>query len=119
MIDVRPTHSELVAALVKPGEAIIDTLTPEKADLLHMALGVAGEAGELVDAIKKFAIYNKDLDRENVKEELGDLLFYMRRIMQRMGLDIEDVEQANIEKLLIRYKGIMYSDKAAQERADK
>lgn len=38
-----------------------------------MATGVSGEAGELLDAVKKSVVYKKPLDRENVVEELGDL----------------------------------------------
>ena len=43
---------------------------------LHMKLGSAGEAGELLDALKKNLIYGKELDTANVVEELGDSLFY-------------------------------------------
>jgi hypothetical protein len=45
--------------------------------LLHMGLGVIGEWGELVDAIKKSAIYGKPLDTVNLTEEVGDVTWYM------------------------------------------
>jgi hypothetical protein len=45
-------YDEMTAALSKAGSDIINELSPEKADLLHMAVGVAGEAGELLDAVK-------------------------------------------------------------------
>lgn len=48
----------------------------DEAGLLHAAVGVAGECGELLDALKKTWVYNKPLDRENVVEELGDIGFY-------------------------------------------
>ncbi len=86
--------------------------------LLHSAVGMAGEAGELLDAIKKNWIYNKDLDVKNIKEELGDLLFYFQAMLIEFNWDFNDIMQANIEKLNKRYKN-GYSDKAAQERADK
>lgn len=108
----------MVAKLVKPGEDILATLTPEKVDLWHMSTGVGGEAGELVDAIKKYVVYNKALDRANVIEELGDLEFYMERIRQNIGVTREQTLAACIDKLGVRYKD-GYSDKAAQERADK
>lgn len=110
--------SEMVASLAKPGADIIASLTPEKADLLHMAVGVSGESGELLDAVKKYVVYNKDLDRENVKEELGDIYFYLDRIHQVTGISREDAIRACIDKLRVRYAN-GYSDKAAQERADK
>lgn len=113
------THSELVSALVKPGEDIVESLTPKHADLWHMGTGVAGEAGELLDAIKRVSIYNKEIDRENVIEELGDLEFFMEGIRQNLGISREETIQANIDKLSVRYNGLKYSDSAAQKRADK
>ncbi|MDR8289695.1 nucleotide pyrophosphohydrolase, partial [Acinetobacter baumannii] len=44
--------SEMVTALVKKGQDILNDMTPEQADLLHMGVGVSGESGELLDAIK-------------------------------------------------------------------
>lgn len=111
-------HDEMVAALVKPGEKIIESLTPVKAHLLHMSVGISGEAGELLDAIKKHVVYNKEVDRENVIEELGDLEFYMEGLRQGLGITREETIAHNISKLGVRYAG-GYSDKAAQERADK
>lgn len=109
---------EMVAALIKPGEDILSSLTPEKVNLWHLATGVAGEAGELLDAIKKHVVYNKELDRANVIEELGDLIFYMEGLMQALDLEGSEIIQANIDKLSVRYaQG--YSDRAAQDRADK
>lgn len=109
---------DMVRALIKPGADILASLTPEGVNLWHLATGIAGESGELVDAVKKAAIYNKPLDRANVVEELGDLRFYMEGLMQALDITEEEVIQGNIAKLSVRYaKG--YSDKAAQERADK
>jgi len=111
-------HSDLVANLAKPGKDIIETLTVDKVELLHMAVGIAGEAGELLDAIKKHVFYNKKIDIDNVIEELGDLEFYMEGLRQNLILTRFSTLRCNIDKLTIRYeKG--YSDKAAQARADK
>jgi NTP pyrophosphatase (non-canonical NTP hydrolase) len=112
------THPELVKALKKPGQEILDTLTPEKCDLLHMAIGLSGEAGELLDAVKKHVIYNQSLDISNVIEELGDLEFFMEGIRQVLRLKREDILFDNVNKLSIRY-GSKYSDAAAKERKDK
>jgi NTP pyrophosphatase (non-canonical NTP hydrolase) len=83
-----------------------------------MAMGVSGEAGELLDAIKKSAIYRKPLDIANVIEELGDLEFYMEGIRQSLGITRRECLDANIAKLICRY-GDHYSDEAANARADK
>lgn len=113
------THPELVKALAKPGADIAYQLTPLNAHLIHMAVGVCGEAGELIDAVKKAAIYNKPIDRANVIEELGDLEFYMEGLRQGLGITREETIEANIAKLSVRYSALTYSDEAAQARADK
>lgn len=112
-------YADVVRALKKKGEDIIATLTPEKADMWHMASAITGEGGELFDAVKKHVVYNKPLDRENVVEELGDLEFYMEGLRQRIGITREETLLHNAEKLAVRYRGLQYSDEAAQDRADK
>lgn len=86
---------------------------------LHAALGVAGEAGELADAIKKEHIYNKPTDRTNIVEELGDLRFHIQAVQQLYGISEQEVLQQNANKLCVRYKSLRYSDEAAISRADK
>ena len=111
-------HAGIVQALSKDGGEIIKSLTPQAAHLWHMASALCGEAGELFDAIKKSVIYEKDLDVENVVEELGDMEFYMEGI--RSSLEITRLESLahNILKLDKRY-GEEYTNQSAQERADK
>jgi len=86
---------------------------------LHAALGVCGEAGELADAIKKEIIYEKEPDRANIVEELGDLRFYIQSVMLLYGISEQEVLQTNADKLGKRYVGLKYSDQAAIDRADK
>lgn len=111
--------SDMVKQLAKDGQHIIDSLTPLKAHALHMAVGVSGESGELLDAVKKYVVYGKSLDRKNVIEELGDLEFYMEGLRQGFDITREETIVANIAKLGIRYKGFEYTNEAAIERADK
>lgn len=111
--------SNMTEALAKPGQDIIDSLTPEKADILHMAVGISGEAGELLDCIKKMVIYNKPLDRKNAVEELGDIEFYMNRLRKVLDITREETIEANIAKLSVRYSSGAFSDSQAQQRADK
>lgn len=112
------THSQLVRALAKSGADILAGQTPAQAHLLHMGVGVCGEAGELIDAIKKHVVYRKPLDIPNIVEELGDLEFYLEGIRQALGLDRDVILTRNIEKLTLRY-GARYSDAAAVKRKDK
>lgn len=112
------THPELVEKLVKHPSQILFGLNLRGVSLIHMCIGVSGEAGELLDAIKKHTIYGRDLDLGNVIEELGDLEFYMEGLRQELGLSRKEILEANIVKLQKRYAD-GYSDKAAHERADK
>jgi NTP pyrophosphatase (non-canonical NTP hydrolase) len=116
-------HKLMVTALVKPGSDILASLTPKKCNILHMAVGISGESGELLDAVKKAVVYNKTLDRQNVIEELGDLEFYMEGLRQELDISREQTLEANIYKLLssdkARYKLGTYTDAQAQDRADK
>lgn len=86
---------------------------------MHAAVGIAGEAGELLDAVKKVWAYGKPIDLENAIEELGDIEFYMEALRQQIGVIREQVLQANQEKLAKRYPGLRYSDSLAQRRLDK
>lgn len=86
--------------------------------LMHAAIGISGEAGEVLDAIKKHWVYGKPLDRANVIEELGDIEFYMQALRAELGVSRDEVIQANREKLLKRYPA-GYTDQQAIARADK
>lgn len=110
---------DMVTNLAKSGDIIAEEITGEKAHLLHMAVGIAGEAGELLDAIKKHVVYGKELDVDNVIEELGDLEFYMEGLRQGAGITREQVIEHNIKKLSKRYADGGYSDEQANDRADK
>jgi len=114
----RPTHPELVTALAKNGHAILASLSATDAHAIHMVIGISGEAGELLDAVKKAAIYRKPLDIENVIEELGDIEFSLEGLRQGYGITRQQTLEANITKLQKRYGG-RYSDQAAQLRTDK
>lgn len=113
-------YEDMVQALVKPGLDIIANLSPGRANELHMAVGVSGEAGELLDAVKRHVIYGKPLDRDNVIEELGDLEFYMQGLRAELGITRDETLQANKRKLLgKRYTSGTYTDAQAIARADK
>lgn len=112
-------HDELVRALAKDGSTIAQEMTGKDAHIMHMAIGISGEAVELLDAVKKRVIYRKDLDLLNVIEELGDIEFYLEGLRQGLGITREICLEMNIQKLEKRYIGLQYTDEAAQERKDK
>jgi NTP pyrophosphatase (non-canonical NTP hydrolase) len=111
-------YSKFVKSRTKPSSDVVKTFNASKAALVHAVLGVSGEAGELLDAIKKVVIYDKELDIDNIVEELGDIEFYMELLRQELGLTREFIILKNISKLEKRYP-TKYSDKDALERKDK
>jgi NTP pyrophosphatase (non-canonical NTP hydrolase) len=66
--------------------------------LTIMALGLAGEAGEVLEKIKKL-VRDSTYDRDALKKELGDILFYWARICRYFGFQPSEVIGANIDKL--------------------
>ena len=83
--------------------------------LLHGSCGIATEAGELLDALKKHIFYGKEIDTVNVVEEVGDLMWYCAIILDELGVEFEDVMEKNINKLKARY-GEKFSETSANTR---
>lgn len=86
--------------------------------LLHASLGVSTESGEFVDSVKRALFYGTKLDIGNVKEELGDLLWYVSLALSAIGSSFEEVMEENVRKLRRRYED-GFSREAAVARADK
>jgi len=74
-------------------------------DLAYLALGLNGEAGEVAEHIKKRLRHGKEIDRDAIKHELGDLLWYAAVMAHELGFSLEDVAADNIAKLRARYPG--------------
>lgn len=83
--------------------------------LNHAVVGLAGEVGELAGAVEGWVYYGKDLDVKNVKEELGDLCWYIAEACNALGISLSNVMEANILKLQVRYPE-KYTDDAAANR---
>lgn len=130
------------------GIEVLERYTDVDWNDLHVTMGLVGEVGEKVDAIKKLFIYRKADDEakaapliENIHEELGDLAFYLcdfeknnpgygrellklaKELATYFDISWEWVLKGNIIKLTDpekgRYRAGAYSDAAAQERHDK
>ena len=79
------------------------------------AMGLAGEAGEVVDYLKKVLYHGKPLNREKLKDELGDVLWYLSEVYSTFSIRLEDVAVGNIEKLRKRYpNGFTAADSEAR-----
>jgi NTP pyrophosphatase (non-canonical NTP hydrolase) len=90
-----------------------DLLLPVR--LNHAVLGMAGEVGELAGALEKWLYYGRALDRENLIEEMGDLLWYVAQLCNAIAVDMSTVMEANIAKLRARYPE-KYSDSSSANR---
>lgn len=82
-------YKAFVQSKLKPGKDIVDSLNDAKAHALHMAIGIAGEGIEYLEAC------DND-DEDNIKEELGDLLFYCQGLRLLFPTSILDGRFDNI-----------------------
>lgn len=85
--------------------------------LTCMALGIAGEAGEVADYVKKVVGHRHPLDREKMAKELGDVLWYLAVLAERFGYSLDQVAQMNVDKLRRRYPD-GFSPERSLARAD-
>ena len=82
------------------------TLNPalsERDVLINAVMGLCGESGEAIDIVKKHLAQGHELDREHLIKELGDIAWYLAEAATVLGVDLEDVLAANIDKLRARY----------------
>lgn len=86
----------------------IHEATLEREPIVGFALGLAGEAGEVVDDIKKRIFHGREVPMGHTAEELGDVLWYVANIATQCGFSLEDIIQQNVDKLMTRYPE-MYS----------
>jgi NTP pyrophosphatase (non-canonical NTP hydrolase) len=83
--------------------------------LVWNVIGLAGEAGELAEHVKKGVFHDHGVDVAVIKKELGDVLWYAAAIATKVGLDLGAVMDANIEKLRARYpNGFTSADSIAR-----
>lgn len=88
-------------------------------DNTHMLFGMLTELGEITDVFKKYLAYEKDIDWVNVKEEIGDLMWYIAGFCNINDLDLEEILQTNIDKLRARYPEKFNTDKALNRDLNK
>jgi len=84
---------------------------------VYPALGLAGEAGEVANKLKKFirkegmTATMTDEEKVGVAKELGDVLWYVAVLSKELGLTLDEVAQMNINKLLSRKeRGVLHGD---------
>ena len=71
--------------------------------LINSVMGLCGESGEAIDIVKKWFAHGHELDREHLKKELGDIAWYLAEAATALDLTLEEILEANIDKLRKRY----------------
>ena len=67
------------------------------------AMGLCGEAGEVSEILKKHLLHDKILNTEELKKELGDVLWYLFHALNTFNFTIEEIARENVRKLCDRY----------------
>jgi NTP pyrophosphatase (non-canonical NTP hydrolase) len=78
------------------------TATETSKNIYYMTLGMAGESGEIANKIKKVMRDGATLDTEDIKKEIGDVLWYCAGLCTVIGISLDDVAETNIAKLMSR-----------------
>ena len=71
--------------------------------ILNGAMGLNGEAGEVIDILKKHIFQGHKLDTEHIAKELGDCLWYIAVCAKGAGYTLDEISQMNVDKLRKRY----------------
>ena len=89
------------------------SIYPERMKIVYPALGLAGEAGEVADKVKK--IYRDGRDdarfKGDIAREIGDVLWYCSALADDLGFSLQQIAEMNIYKLSCRMnKGTIVGD---------
>jgi NTP pyrophosphatase (non-canonical NTP hydrolase) len=105
-----------VAALRTAKRTLSGTPARER-EVLILGLGIAGEAGEVADLLKKGIGHEHGVDRDKLCEEIGDVIWYCAALADSYGLTLSKVVDVNVTKLLTRYPN-GFSVEASKNRVD-
>lgn len=109
----RTLHNPMLP--IVPGALTSDPVF--KMNVAVFAMGLAGEAGEVADYLKKVLGHGKAFDVDVLKKELGDVLWYMAALATMYGFTLEEVAKLNTEKLLKRFPS-GFTEADAETRVD-
>ncbi|MBB1074497.1 hypothetical protein HUU62_08745 [Rhodoferax sp. 4810] len=96
-------------------ESVIATSNYQRSNesLFIVTVALLGELGEYANKVKK-ASFKKTLDNalviDDLKSELGDVLWYLTELCHQHDLSLDDVARANADKVTNRkQKGLTYN----------
>ena len=87
----------------KQAMATLNPALNRKDVLINSVMGLCGESGEAIDIVKKWLAQGHDLDKDHLAKELGDIAWYLAEAATALDLSLEEILQANIDKLKKRY----------------
>jgi len=95
------------------------TMSDGHADISYDVASIGIHCGNVLDAVKKAAIYGQDINEDRLQQELLAVLRLVVLIAEASNITVDDMIGANVAKLSKRYPNLTYSNAAAKERADK
>ena len=91
-------------------------ISGSKEELLNACLGLSGETGEFCDMIKKVEYHGHPLDTTALRQEIGDILWYIAQACDALGFTMERIAEENIIKLRRRYMGEFSVEKSVNRK---
>lgn len=93
--------------------------TTERMDKIRNGcMGLAGEAGECIDLLKKHEYQRHELNVDKLAEELGDVLWYCAELAEGLGISLERIAWRNVEKLRRRFPDGFSADRSINRAED-
>ena len=86
--------------------------------LLNGAMGLNGEAGEVIDILKKHMFQGHELDKEHIAKELGDCFWYIAVAAKGAGYTLDEIAEMNKAKLRSRYPDGFEAEKSLRRQSN-
>jgi NTP pyrophosphatase (non-canonical NTP hydrolase) len=77
---------------------------PPEMGMAYCVTGLCAECGEVADKVAKYYRGDGELNRDGLKKELGDVLWFIAELSTHLGFDLDEVAQGNLDKLADRQK---------------
>lgn len=99
-LDANQYQNEVIRTLLDTPDKL---LTSEETMIIWNAIGLGGESGEVLEIIKKGIFHRHGIDKNKIIKELGDVIWYVTALCDKLNISLGDVLSANVKKLRERY----------------